>query len=332
LASLWLWLSASTRRGWPELPQLSFAAAQGHLAVLVCQEVVENVESGRAGGFWQWSGGHRLIEKNMYNVHDVLYSIHVTVTAHANWLAMLQTWSKSVVVSRFDPRTSHSQNDALKEDLLALPTNRLWSPGQQGCLANVRFMVTMFLKFVSTHIHPLVLIQNWTCKKKVAKSTTPCLTPPSRVSRAPAVVAAWKQDVSGVESKLFQGWTNRTKYQDDSNDYVMILLRVLICADCSYVFRNRTPMLWLSSVSDNSPPSSHPMNSKTCAWWQTFPNKTQHSMGIDQRFAMIPQVFDVYARACMSRTVPSGNHTIRHITLNHQKACPPSICPPLFWL
>ena len=57
LVSLRLWLSASTRPGWPELPQQSFAAAQGYLAVLVCQEVVENVESGRAGGFSQWSGG-----------------------------------------------------------------------------------------------------------------------------------------------------------------------------------------------------------------------------------------------------------------------------------
>lgn len=140
---------------------------------------------------------------------------------------MLQTWSKSVVVSRFDPRTSHSQNDALKEDLLALPTNRLWSPGQQGCLANVCFMVTMFLKFVSAFTH-WCWYRIGPAKKKVAKITTPCLTPPSRVPGAPAVVAAWKQDISGVESKLFQGWTNRTKYQDDSNDYVMILLRVLI--------------------------------------------------------------------------------------------------------
>ena len=97
-----------------------------------------------------------------------------------------------------------------------------------------------YVSQIRKHIHPWV-VQNWTCK-----STTPCLTP----AQAPAAFTAWKQDVSKVELKLFQGWTKRTKYQwwlkwlcHDSPE----------SADC-FLALARIPTLWLSSVSAYSPP------------------------------------------------------------------------------
>ena len=185
---------------------------------------------------------------------------------------MLQTWSKSVVVSRFDPQTSHSQNDALKEDLLALPTNRLWSPGQQGCLANACFMVTMFLKFVSTFTH-WCWYRIGPAKKKLQKAPRPVWLP---LRGSPGHL-----QLSLPESRTSLE-LSQSCFRDEPTEKISRWLKWLChdspeSADCSYVFRNRTPMLWLSSVSDNSPPSSHPLNSKTCAWWQTLPN-IKHSI------------------------------------------------------
>ena len=151
----------------------------------------------------------------------------------------------------------------------------------------------------------------------LAKSTTPCLTP----AQAPAAFTAWNQDVSEVELKLFQGWTKRTKYQwwlkwlcRDSPE----------SADC-FLALARIPTLWLSSVSAYSPPPHTLWVPKLAHDAKRFQMK--HSIGC-KKIIMIridtSSVCCIFARM-YEQNILSGNSTIRHITLKHQKECPPYV-------